>query len=146
MRSINLIVVHHSASPPSVDLTAQQIDRMHRLERGWLRIGYHFVIRRNGTVENGRPLSMVGAHATGFNANSIGICLVGGIDSRGQPEHNYTSVQMEALRKLVGSLRTQFPTVRVCGHSDVNPKSKPHCPMFDVKVWAAQEGFLAYEP
>ena len=146
MRRINLIVVHHSASPPHVDLTAQQIDRMHRTERGWLAIGYHYVIRRNGTVENGRPLNMPGAHATGFNANSIGICLVGGIDARGRPEHNYSATQMEALRNLVVSLRTQFPAVRVAGHKDVNPKSKPHCPMFDVRAWAAKEGFLASEP
>jgi N-acetylmuramoyl-L-alanine amidase len=145
MRSIDLIVIHHSASPPSVDLTAQQIDRMHRLERGWLAIGYHYVIRRDGTVENGRPLSQAGAHAQGFNSRSIGICIVGGIDAKGQPEHNYTPTQMEALRKLVVSLRAQFPRVRIAGHKDVQPRAKPHCPMFDVKAWAQQEGFLAYE-
>ena len=67
----------------------RDIDRWHR-ERGWLKIGYHYVIKRDGTVETGRELEEVGAHAKGHNAISVGICMVGGLSEDNEPETNFT--------------------------------------------------------
>src|SRR5690606_114532 len=79
-RFINLLVIHCAATTPLMDIGAKEIDVWHK-QRGWSKIGYHFVIRRNGVIEKGRDISEVGAHVEGYNKNSIGICMVGGIDS-----------------------------------------------------------------
>ncbi len=76
--STDHIVVHCSATKPSQDVGASEI-RQWYLDRGLSNIGYHLVIRRDGPVENGRPLSNVGAHVRGYNRVSIGICLSGGM-------------------------------------------------------------------
>ena len=82
MRQIDHIIVHCSYTPPSMDIGAETIREWHTLPkpkgRGWSDIGYHWVIRRNGTVEAGRSEERAGAHAKGYNQDSIGICLIGG--------------------------------------------------------------------
>lgn len=103
MRSINQIIVHCSATKPGMDIGVLEIRRWHK-DRGFSDIGYHFVIRRSGRIENGRPAKKPGAHAKGHNADSIGICLVGGIDDKGKPQNNFTEAQELALRKLLGEL------------------------------------------
>ena len=92
------IIIHCSATRPSQDIGSNDIDRWHR-EKGWLKIGYHLVITRDGTLELGRDLDEVGAHAYGHNANSVGVCMVGGIDEDGQPDDNFTSEQWNTLDK-----------------------------------------------
>ena len=77
MRKVNLIVVHCTATPEGRDVTVADIDRMHRA-KGWKCIGYHYVVYRDGSVHAGRPVSEVGAHVYGHNANSIGVAYVGG--------------------------------------------------------------------
>src|SRR3546814_3669760 len=79
MRRIETIILHCSYTPPSMDIGAAVIKGWHVDGNGWTDIGYHFVLRRNGAVEEGRPLDVVGAHAKNFNGRSIGICLVGGM-------------------------------------------------------------------
>lgn len=131
MRKIDLIVIHCSATKPSQDIGRTEIDRWHR-ERGWLGIGYHFVIRRNGKVENGRPVEKIGAHVQGLNANSIGICLVGGLNAAGHPAPEFTPQQWDALETLVRTLKAQYPDARIAGHNEFAAKA---CPSFNVQEW-----------
>ncbi len=103
---------------------------------GWSDVGYHYVIRRNGVLEDGRPNQKSGAHAAGFNRTSIGICLVGGLDDNGSPSPSYTKQQMTTLRKLVDLLQHTYNILdrRVLGHCDL-PKVRKACPCFSVAKW-----------
>lgn len=87
-----LSVSHCAATKPDMDIGAAEITRWHKA-KGYFTIGYHYVIRRNGKIENGRPIEQPGAHAQGHNAESIGICMAGGIDENGKPQCNYTAAQ-----------------------------------------------------
>lgn len=131
--TVKYLVVHCSATQAKSDIGAKEIDRMHR-QRGFLKIGYHFVIRRNGTVETGRKVTEIGAHAEGFNAASLGICLVGGIAPDGTPQDNFTDDQYAALAGLLLDLRKDYPSAEVLGHRDL-PRVKKDCPCFDVRKW-----------
>jgi N-acetylmuramoyl-L-alanine amidase len=133
---VKYLVVHCSATPPTMYVDAAVIDRWHR-QKGWRGIGYHFVIKRNGAVENGRPLEMVGAHVEGYNAESIGICMAGGTDLTGRPEDNFTPPQFKSLATMLDRLLILFPKARIVGHRDLNPKKA--CPSFDVKAWWTKE-------
>ena len=84
MRKIHLIVIHCSATRADKELTAFDLDTMHR-RRGFNGTGYHYYIRKDGTTHLTRPVERIGAHAKGFNAESIGICYEGGLDCRGRP-------------------------------------------------------------
>lgn len=132
MRTINKLVVHCSWTPPSMDIGVSTIRRWHRA-KGWLDVGYHYVIKRDGTVENGRPENQNGAHARGHNHDSIGICLIGGKGADGGDETNFTEVQMNALDELIETLLVSFPDAGVIGHNDLTDKKT--CPTFDVKAW-----------
>ena len=138
MRHINTMVIHCSATKPNQDIGAKEITAWHKA-RGFSDIGYHFVIRRDGRLETGRPLAQAGAHVAGHNANSIGICLVGGLSQAGHSEHNFQPGQWVALKKLLLELRQRFPGADICGHRDY-PGVKKDCPCFDVKSWLQQEG------
>ena len=92
-------------------------------------IGYHYVIRRDGTIEPGRPEWMVGAHCLNHNAHSIGICYEGGLDIRGQPADTRTAEQKQSMRRLIEELHERYPRALVVGHRDLDPKKA--CPCFD---------------
>lgn len=129
----DFIVIHCSATPAAMDIGAKEIDRWHRA-KGWFKIGYHFVIRRDGSIEYGRELSEVGAHAYGVNDRSIGICMVGGVAEDGKTaQNNFTQAQWTALEKLASELEPQFPHAKLVGHRDVTPGRD--CPCFDVAAW-----------
>lgn len=132
------IVVHCSATKPSMDIGRAEIDLWHR-QRGFFQIGYHLVIRRDGRVETGRPLTTPGAHATGFNRNSVAVCLVGGVDEGGKPADNFTEAQRDELLVQLRLLRVQFPHARILGHRDL-PNVAKACPSFDVRAFAAANG------
>ncbi|MDX2086053.1 MAG: peptidoglycan-binding domain-containing protein [Candidatus Melainabacteria bacterium] len=135
-KKTDYIVIHCSDTPPSMDIGAKEIDRWHR-SKGWFRIGYHFVIRRDGTVELGRELNEVGAHTLHYNDRSVGVCLVGGMqEDRKKSENNFTQAQWETLDKLIGELEQQFPQAKVLGHRDLNRGRD--CPCFDVQNWMTQ--------
>ena len=133
-------VIHCSATPPEHDIGASTIDSWHK-QRGWDGIGYHFVIRRDGTVESGRDLDEVGAHAQGINFCSIGICLVGGVDSLGEPDPNFTKDQMSSLYSLAKMAKAWYPGIILIGHEEVSTKA---CPSFNVRVWAQDVGLQDY--
>jgi len=88
--------------------SAQQIDSWHR-KRGWSGIGYHYVVRRDGTVERGRPEAKVGAHCLNHNRHSIGVCYEGGLDAQGRPADTRTEAQKRALLTLVRELKGRYP-------------------------------------
>ncbi len=130
---VKYIVVHCAATQPTADIGWKDIDRWHRA-KGWLMGGYNWVIRRDGTVEAGRPLDMVGAHVEGHNEASIGICLAGGINKAGKAENNFTEEQFTALRDLLGDMFALFPGSTLMGHRDF-PGVKKECPSFNVRSW-----------
>ena len=133
MRTITLIVVHCSAVRPNQTSSAAQIDTWHR-QRGFKCIGYHYVIRRDGTIELGRPEWQVGAHCVNHNAHSIGICYEGGLDIRGKPADTRTEAQRCSLRKLIEQLHAAYPKALIVGHRDLNPMKD--CPCFDAAEYA----------
>lgn len=130
----DLIVVHCSATKPDMDIGVTEIDHWHK-RRGWLGIGYHAVIRRDGTLEWGRHPSESGAHAKGHNKNSIAICLIGGVDENNDPEDNFTQSQMQSLEAILDVYQRAYPDADIVGHRDLSDKA---CPSFDVKEWLNQ--------
>jgi len=140
-REIGLIVVHCSATDDDRDIGVKEIDQWHKA-RGWSGIGYHFVIRRYGTIEIGRDINVSGAHTKGHNSGSIGICMVGGVDSKGNPENNFNQIQFEALDELLSELLFMSNVkvdVEILPHNHFN-KHKA-CPSFDVEKFKKNRGF-----
>lgn len=134
MADIRFLTIHCSASKPSLHVDSKVINRWH-IERGFRKIGYHFVIRRDGIVETGRSLTEAGAHVSGHNTGNIGICLVGGLNEEtGKSENNFTEAQFASLKTLLTNLRKQFSIVDILGHRDW-PGVKKDCPCFDVRDW-----------
>ena len=131
MRSIDKIIVHCSATREGQHVTVQQIRQWH-LQRNFADIGYHYVIYLDGTVHKGRPLEKAGAHCKGYNAHSIGICYVGGLDRQGKPKDTRTAAQKAALLTLIRELRQRFPRATVHGHREFANKA---CPCFDCKEY-----------
>lgn len=130
MRTINEIIVHCTATPEGKDFKAKDIDRWHR-ERGWKKIGYHYVIDLDGTIEKGRGENEVGAHCNGRNAHSIGVVYVGGLAKDGKtPKDTRTDKQKEALWKILISLIIKYPDATIHGHNEFSSKA---CPCFNVK-------------
>lgn len=136
------IAIHCAATPPSADIGAKEIRQWHRA-KGWIDIGYHFVIRRDGRVEKGRPVNVVGAHVEGHNSNSIGICMVGGItsDATKKAANNFTDAQFAALAELLRELKISYPEAEILGHRDF-PGVRKDCPSFDVRRWLATTNVL----
>jgi N-acetylmuramoyl-L-alanine amidase len=130
---ITHIVVHCSATMPSQECNAAIIDRWHR-QRGFRKIGYHYVLARDGSVEVGRREDEAGAHALGFNDCSIGLCLIGGLNNNGKPDANFTQAQYRRLGMLLTRLKQSYPKALILGHRDL-PNVKKDCPTFDVKEW-----------
>ena len=128
------IVIHCSASA-NQNFGAADIDKWHR-KNGWACIGYHYVIRRDGTVEEGREESVIGAHVADWNSVSLGICMVGGVsaDDRTKAQNNFTKEQFASLKELLVDLKTRYPKAKIQGHRDF-PKVAKACPSFDVAEW-----------
>lgn len=134
-KTTEYIVVHCSASQPVPTIGADVIRQWHK-SKGWKDIGYHFVIKTTGQVEKGRDIMEIGAHVAGHNSNSIGICMVGGVDKNGYSVNNFTQKQFQALRQLITDLLQQFPKAVILGHRDFKGVKKD-CPCFDVVDWWA---------
>ena len=128
MRKINEVIIHCSATPEGKDFKAADIEKWHR-ERGFSRIGYHYIVDLDGRVEFGRPIDEQGAHCKNHNANSIGICYIGGLAKDGKtPKDTRTTEQRATLIWLVRTIKGLFPAVTVHSHSDFAAKA---CPCFD---------------
>ena len=128
------IVIHCSATA-NQNFGAADIDKWHR-KNGWACIGYHYVIRRDGTVEEGREEGVIGAHVADWNSVSLGICMVGGVsaDDRTKAQNNFTKEQFASLKELLVDLKIRYPKAKIQGHRDF-PKVAKACPSFDVAEW-----------
>lgn len=134
MRKITEIIIHCADTPEGRDDKAADIERWHR-QRGLDRIGYHYVIDLDGTIEPGRDLECVGAHCKGHNTQSVGICYIGGADVSMKPKDTRTPEQKASLLLLLKFLRAKYPDAEIYGHRDFANKS---CPSFDAKTEYAE--------
>ena len=130
MRKITKIIVHCADTPEGRDDKAADIRRWHKA-RGFNDIGYHYVVDLDGTIEPGRDVTIAGAHTTGHNADSIGICYIGGADTDMKPKDTRTEEQKTALRLLLKYLVQKYPGAKIYGHRDFAQKA---CPSFDAKT------------
>lgn len=143
MRTVDLIVVHCSATREDKTFTERDLDACHR-QRGMDGTGYHFYVRKNGDIKTTRDLDRIGAHVRGFNRSSIGICYEGGLDCHGNPKDTRTEWQKHSIRVLVKALLREYPGAKVCGHRDLSPDLNrdgviepeewiKQCPCFDAR-------------
>jgi N-acetylmuramoyl-L-alanine amidase len=130
-RSITEIIVHCTATPEGRNVSVPTIRTWH-LANGWKDIGYHWIVKLDGSIEAGRPEAQVGSHVAGHNSGTLGVVYVGGVAADGTtPKDTRTAAQRAALLDLVKALIAKYPTVRkVTGHREYSPKA---CPSFDVR-------------
>ncbi len=125
----NKIIIHCSATPSYMDIGAERIRKWHK-HRGWSDIGYHFVITRQGWLEEGRRIDYVGAHCKGQNHESRGICLGGGSDSAGNPENNVRVGQFKACQTVIVEICSWYSIERLAGDKEFSYKA---CPSLKVR-------------
>lgn len=130
MRTITEIIVHCSATPEGRPTTVGDIRAWHK-QRGFKDVGYHYVVYLDGSIHAGRPESAIGAHCTGHNRNSIGVCYVGGVAKDCKtPKDTRTEAQKKALLQLLRQLKKKYPKATIHGHREFANKA---CPSFDAK-------------
>ena len=131
MRKINKIVIHCTATPEGREHNVSDIRRWH-LKRGFSDIGYHYLIHINGKIEIGRPLHRIGAHTSGENTGSIGVCYVGGMDKdMKKAKDTRTQAQKDSLVKLLHELIYKYnKDMTIHGHNEFANKA---CPSFNVQ-------------
>tara|TARA_R110000737_G_scaffold115367_1_gene148221 strand:+ start:466 stop:894 length:429 start_codon:yes stop_codon:yes gene_type:complete len=134
MRDLNRIILHCSATPEGREVSVDTIRSWHTdpppQGNGWSDIGYHYVIHLDGKTEMGRPISIQGAHTSGENEDSVGVCYIGGVDTSMAPKDTMTVPQEISFVELVKSLRLIFGQLSVHGHNEFSTKA---CPSFSVK-------------
>ena len=150
-RRIDWIVVHCTATPEGQAKTVDQIRAEHK-RQGWSDIGYHYVVTLDGRVHLGRDVDIAGSHVSGYNANSIGVVYVGGLEN--DPRKAYkdlkakdtrTDAQKASLMSLLMDLRKLYPYAKIQGHRDFSPDKNHNgtiepwewikdCPSFDAKM------------
>ena len=147
-RVVNQIAVHCTATAEGREVTMAEIDSWHKA-RGFSKqkisghyCGYHFVVALDGTIMCGRDLRETGAHVSGYNSKSIGVCYVGGLDEKGKAKDTRTPEQKETLNWLIGELKHILDIKKVQGHRDYSPDKNGNgiiesfewiksCPCFD---------------
>lgn len=131
MRKINKIIVHCSATKEEQDIKTETIRDWHVNGNHWKDIGYHYIVELDGSIHNGRAESIAGAHCSGHNADSIGVCYVGGVAKDGKtPKDTRTDAQKQSLLKLLKELKAKYPNATIHGHREFAAKA---CPSFDAK-------------
>lgn len=129
-RNIKELIVHCSATPEGKDFTVNDIRKWH-LARGFSDVGYHYVIYRDGSIHVGRNESVSGAHCTGHNTISIGICYIGGLATDGKtPKDTRTPAQKASLLKLLKELKAKYPKAKIYPHYKFAAKA---CPSFNAE-------------
>ena len=138
------ITIHCSATPECREVSLEDINQMH-LNRGFRKVGYHFVILLDGTIEIGRSIDKQGAQVRGFNSDNIGVCYIGGLDLNMKAKDTRTPEQKDSLETLLRYLRSmkrgKFSEIK--GHRDFSPdlnnngiiesnEFMKECPCFDV--------------
>ena len=144
-----IITVHAAATFARMDIGVRDIDQWHRA-RGWNGVGYHYVIRRDGTVEQGRPEHVVGAHVGGHNTRNLGICMAGGLADDGKtPQDNFTQAQYQTLNTLLDELLSRYPDAKIMGHNEFSNHRSRGCPCFDISTyrgWLTRARHALYRP
>lgn len=139
------MVFHCSATKEGVSFDVNDIRKWHKA-RGFRDVGYHYVILLDGTIQLGRPLDQSGAHVKDHNADSIGVCYIGGLDKDGNPKDTRTPEQIESMKLIYNFYKATYPDMRFLGHRDLSPdldgdgEVERHewlkaCPCFDVRAW-----------
>lgn len=160
-KQTDYIVIHCAATTPKMNIDIKTIEKWHK-DRGFLSVGYHYVIKRDGTRQPGRPINEVGAHVVGYNHKSVGVCMVGGVAGTcahcgketkeikvepwpqlycvvcgvahpGQPESNFTKEQWATLLITLQELHEEFPSAVIVGHRDLDAGKA--CPSFNVSEY-----------
>lgn len=114
----NKIILHSANTIPDEKIGGDELRAIH-MRKGLLDIGYHFVIRRDGIIDSGRPQFAVGNHTEGHDEDSIGICLIGGINGRYQHEDNFTQLQFRICKRLVTTLIQMYPEAEIHSHNEL---------------------------
>lgn len=109
------LILHHAAGNGSVEA----IHRMH-LARGWVGIGYHYYVRKDGSIYRGRPEDSVGGHTVGYNYRSIGVCFEGNFENE-----TMSAVQLNAGRWLIADILSRYPSLKVVGHRELDATACP---------------------
>lgn len=133
--SVKFLVLHCSATRCNQDYSVEDLRRDHKA-RGFRDIGYHFYVRRDGSMTQHRRLLEVGAHARPYNRCSIGVCYEGGLDENGKPCNTMTKEQSTRLADLFRNLRIAFPKAKIVGHRDLPGATPKECPCLDTAEWA----------
>ena len=115
--STDYIALHHAAA---VTCSAQDIDNWHK-NNGWSGIGYHYFVRKNGSIYRGRPEWALGAHVSGMNNCSLGICAEGDYDK----EQTMPDAQKSAIIALIKDVKSRYPNAKVVGHRDIGSSDCP---------------------
>lgn len=136
-REVNLLVVHCTATRCNKDFPVSTLRASHKA-RGFADIGYHFYITRDGETHPCRPVHQIGAHATGWNDKSIGICYEGGLDENGRIADTRTYAQKCALLDLLRQLKTDYPEAAILGHYQLSENVRKACPCFDAATEYSQ--------
>lgn len=142
MRTINLVIWHCSATMEGEEFSVYDIDRWHKA-RGFRKVGYHIVVLLDGSLQFGREIWEVGAHAKGHNRNSIGVCYIGGLDKDGKPKDTRTPAQRAAMKRIRQWLDYEHQHPKHVGHRDMSvdlngdgvitaQEWMKACPCFDV--------------
>lgn len=134
MRKIKRIIVHCTAGSQSntaADIVSYHTRPKSRGGMGWKNPGYHYIIEASGKIVATHPEERVSNGCKGYNATSINVCYIGGIDpATGQPLDNRTPEQKSSLRSLLRILRQRYPGAEILGHRDLAAKA---CPSFDAR-------------
>ena len=135
----DIIVIHCTQTPDDMDFGVEKVTAWHK-ERGFDTIGYHYLIKRDGTLQVGRDEDVTGAHAVQVNGTSVGVALVGGGTVDMGWENNFESVQFETLKSILLKLKDKYNIEKIIGHYQVEDKKK--CPSFDVPKWLEENGLV----
>lgn len=128
LSKVNFIVIHCADTPSNMDVKISDLHRWHVEENGWSDIGYHYFIKRNGSLHDCRDDSLQGAHCKSVNDSSLAICIEGGFNG----VNSFTTIQKKSLRALINKLKKSHPNAAVVGHSHFDNKA---CPSFNVVEW-----------
>ena len=148
-RTLNL-AIHCTATREGQDISAATVDKWHR-DQKWAGIGYHYLIRLDGSIEAGRPEDTVGSGIAGHNAETVHIVYAGGLDNNLKPKDTRTPDQKAAMALLVRHLDAKYRFKKIGGHRDYSPDKNGNgtiernewlkdCPCFDVTGWLKAEG------
>ena len=131
MRKIDRIVIHCTATKPGHDVDISDVREWHVKGNGWTDVGYHYVIKLDGTIQNGRPVRKMGAGVKGHNRDTIHVAYVGGCDNTGQPANTMNTAQMGAIYEICTALGRVFGALELIGHNDLTDEKA--CPSYNVR-------------